>query len=107
MTATRTRLIARDAGDWLPRRDRISDLEQELLDLTGDRRWNLGVDLVRVRLHQRFALVHVLAPLLVPGADGYLLGSLQLRHDNVADLGAHETILYQAIDTTSSSSSSQ
>src|SRR5229473_3644569 len=61
-------LLRRDAGDGLSRLDWVADLEQQLLDDARDRRGDLGVDLVGVRLHQRLTLGHVLAAVLAPRA---------------------------------------
>src|ERR1700674_3476670 len=110
MTATRisgSRLVRGDASDGLSGNDRVADLEQQRLDYPADRRRDLGIHLVGVHLHQRFALVDVLALLLAPGADRDLFRALQLGHDYLARLDAHGPIVGQAIDTTSSRSSSQ
>src|SRR5919108_676116 len=73
MTATRIWLIGRDAGDRLSRHHQVADIQEQGLDSARERGGDLGVHLVRVRLHERLALVDVLAALLAPGADGDLL----------------------------------
>src|SRR5256885_14360776 len=100
MTATRINRVAlfrRDSRDRLPWLDGVADLEKKLLDGSGDRGRDLGVDLVGVDLHQGLALGDMLPELLAPGADGDLFGPLQLRHDDLVNLDAHEKSLSRGV----------
>src|SRR6476646_4396334 len=85
-TATRSAakvLLGRDPGDRLTWLHRVAHVQQQLVDPSAERRWNLGIDLVGVRFHQRLALGHVVALLLAPGADCDLVRALELRHQDI------------------------
>src|SRR5438445_116923 len=79
--------------------DGVADLEEKLLDGSRDGGWDLSVDLVGVDLHQGLALGDVLPELLAPGADGDRFGPLQLRHDDLVNLDAHEKSLSRDVLT--------
>src|SRR5882762_5753623 len=60
-TATRRAakaLFGRDPGDRLTGLHRVAHFQQQLVDLSAERRWDLGIDLVRLRFHEGLALRH-------------------------------------------------
>src|SRR3981081_4299058 len=86
-------LLGGDPGDRLAGLHRVANVEEQLLDLAGDGRRDLGVDLVGVGFHQGLALGYVLTLLLAPRTDGDFLCTLQLRHEYIAQLNTHGNIL--------------
>src|ERR1700704_7043364 len=99
-TATRRAakaLFGRDPGDRLTGLHRVAHVQQQLVDLSAQRRWNLGVDLVGVRFHQRFALGDVLTLLLAPRTDRDLVSALELGHQDILRLDSHRPILARSM----------